>query len=179
MPSAGGLASSPAGAGFPRVRRLNPRLRFREHYQVVGGSRKGENPVHLEDSTMPNLPQQRNRLQPAETFFDPLPLFLADTLAHVPCRAAIERAATGPLVILRHLRPHMQVPSFGHEIHRAVALVSACRHPLPARNLLQPHQRRITLCPLVGLEHSRVHDQPVAICGRGVNFWPPACLRRR
>ena len=38
--------------------------------QVVGGRGKGEDPSHLEDSAMPNLPQQRDRLQPTEALFN-------------------------------------------------------------------------------------------------------------
>ena len=45
-------------------------------HQIVGRARQSEIPMHFADSAMPHLPHQRNRLQPAEAFFDPLPLSL-------------------------------------------------------------------------------------------------------
>jgi hypothetical protein len=78
-------------------------------YQVVGRTGKGEHPVHLENPTMPNFTQQRDRLQPTETFFDPLALDLADAIALVPCRPFINRAAAPPSLVLRHVRRHPQV----------------------------------------------------------------------
>src|SRR5712692_6543402 len=45
-------------------------------HQVIGGRGQGEHPVHLENPTMPHFPQQRDRFQPAEALFDPLPLLL-------------------------------------------------------------------------------------------------------
>jgi hypothetical protein len=44
--------------------------------EVTRGCRKGEDPSDLEDSTMPNLSQQRDCLQPSEALFNALPLFL-------------------------------------------------------------------------------------------------------
>jgi len=37
--------------------------------------------LSLEDSTMPNLPQQRDRLQPSETLFNTLPFPLTDGIS--------------------------------------------------------------------------------------------------
>src|SRR5215469_1798771 len=58
-------------------------------HQIVSCAGEGEDPIHLADATMSQLPHQRNRLQPAETFFDPLPLSLAYGVAGVPRRALI------------------------------------------------------------------------------------------
>jgi len=43
-------------------------------HQIVGGAGEGKDPVHRADSAMPNLAHECNRLQPAEAFFNPLPL---------------------------------------------------------------------------------------------------------
>ena len=72
--------------------------------QVVGGRSKGEDPSHLEDSAMPNLPQQRNSLQPSEALFNALPFPLTDGISGVLRRAGINRAPTGPLQVLGHVR---------------------------------------------------------------------------
>jgi hypothetical protein len=51
---------------------------------------------------MPQLAQPRHRLQPAETFFDALPLLLlADLVSRVPRGARIDGAAAGPRIGLR------------------------------------------------------------------------------
>jgi hypothetical protein len=45
-------------------------------HQIVGGTGQGKDPMHFAHAAMPNLSHQRDRLQPAEAFFDPLPLLL-------------------------------------------------------------------------------------------------------
>jgi hypothetical protein len=54
-----------------------------------------KDPSHLEDCTMPNLPQQRDRLQPAETLFNTFPFSLTDGISGVVRRASINRTPTG------------------------------------------------------------------------------------
>jgi hypothetical protein len=56
--------------------------------------------VHLAHPAMPNLPHERDRLQPAEAFFDPFPLLLAEGVARVPRGAAINRAAPASSQVL-------------------------------------------------------------------------------
>jgi len=45
-------------------------------------------------TAMPELPQQRNRFQPAEAFFDTLPFPLADAVDLIPRGALINGTAT-------------------------------------------------------------------------------------
>ena len=132
-------------------------------HQIVGGAGEGKHPVHFVHPAMPNLPHERNRLQPAEAFFDPLPLLLADDVAGVPRGAAINRAAPAASQILRHVRRHAEIPALLHKIPRVKSFVAAHRHRLGAAKLLQHDQRRIPLRRAVGLKHFRVHDQSVAI----------------
>src|SRR5579872_4868812 len=65
-------------------------------HQIVGGAGESKDAVHFTNPPMPNLPHERDRLQPAEAFFDPLPLLLADGVARVPRGAGIDRAAAAP-----------------------------------------------------------------------------------
>src|ERR1700745_2735719 len=58
-------------------------------HQIVGRAGEGEDPIHLAYSTVPQLAHQRNRLQPAEAFFDSLPLSLAGGVSGVPGRAPL------------------------------------------------------------------------------------------
>src|SRR5258708_24094399 len=78
-------------------------------HQIVGRAGEGEDPIYRTHSAMPYLPHEGNRLQPAEAFFDPLPLLLADGVARVSRRAAIDRAAAPPSQVLRHMRRHPQI----------------------------------------------------------------------
>src|SRR5258706_2914680 len=94
---------------------------------------------------MPHFAQQRNGLQPAKTFFDALPLLLADGIAPLPRRAAINGAAASSPKVLRHVRRHPNVPALAHEIRRVEALVASHRHAPPSLKFLQHFQRTIAL----------------------------------
>src|SRR5258705_5371930 len=86
---------------------------------------------------MPNLPQQRDRLQPSKAFFDTLPLPLTDGISRVLRRASINRTPTGSLQILSHVRRDLEVAAFGHEVCRVIGLVASYGYLFRARNLLQ------------------------------------------
>jgi hypothetical protein len=58
------------------------RIRFRNVYHVVGRAGKREDPIDFQRSAMPHFAEQRNGLQPADRFFDALPLFLGGGLDH-------------------------------------------------------------------------------------------------
>src|ERR1700747_3812072 len=107
-------------------------------HQMVGRAGEGEDTVHTANSTMPQLTHQCNCLQPAEAFFDSLPLSLADGIAGVPRRASIDRAPPRSFVVLCHMRRHPNIPALGHESPRVESFISAYRHRLPSRPLL-PH----------------------------------------
>src|SRR5713101_786560 len=104
-------------------------------HQIVGRTSKSEHPVHLENSTMPDFPQQRNRLQPAETFFDAFPLDLADAITFVLSGALIDCASAPPLAVLRYMRRDSQVPALGHKVECVIALVPTCGDPLRSRKV--------------------------------------------
>jgi len=52
----------------PDLHRRNCARQIPHAHQVVGGTGEGKDPVYCAHSTMPQLPQQRDRLQPAEAF---------------------------------------------------------------------------------------------------------------
>ena len=91
-------------------------------HQIVGGAGQSKYPVHFAHPAMPHLPHQRDGLQPAETFFDPLPLLLADGLTRVPRGAAIDRAASASFQALRHVRRHSQLAALLHQPERVEPL---------------------------------------------------------
>ena len=59
----------------PDLRHRNCGGQVSHTHQIVGGAGKGEYPVHFAHPAMPNLPHKRDRLQPAEAFFDPFLFF--------------------------------------------------------------------------------------------------------
>jgi hypothetical protein len=73
-------------------------------HQIVGGAGPGKDPVHFAHPAMSDLSHQRDGFQPAETFFAPRPLLLAQGIPRVPYGAAINRAASSPGLVLRHVR---------------------------------------------------------------------------
>jgi hypothetical protein len=109
---------------------------------------------------MPHLPHERNRLQPAKAFLDPLPLVsLADGIPRVPRRAAINRTALAPPQVRRHVRHDLEISALGHKPERVKTFVSSNRQRLRTGKLLQHRQRRISLRRAVG----HVDDQSVAV----------------
>ena len=102
-------------------------------YQIVSGAGEGEQPMHFAHSAMPHLPHQGDRFQPAEAFFDPLPLSLAHGIARMPRGAAIERAAARPGMILRQVRRHPQIPAFFHKVPRVESLIATPPLPVAGR----------------------------------------------
>jgi hypothetical protein len=75
----------------PDLRRRNCGGQVAHAHQIVGDAGQGKDPVHFAHPAMPHLPHERDRLQPAKTFFDPFPLLLADGVTRVPRGAAILR----------------------------------------------------------------------------------------
>ena len=73
---------------------------------------------------MAHLAHQRDGLQPAEAFLDPLSLSLAQSITGVSGGAAINRASDAPCDVLRHVRGHSHVPALLHETPRIISFVS-------------------------------------------------------
>ena len=91
--------------------------------------------MHFTHPAMTHLTHQRDRLQPAEAFLDPLSLSLAEGVTRVPRGAAINRAAAAPRMVLRHMRRHSQIPALFHEIPRVKSFVSAYASPVSCREV--------------------------------------------
>src|SRR5271167_2532900 len=69
------------------------RRQIADAYEVVGRHREGEDPLHDRPAPMPQLAQQRHRLEPAEDLLDPLALHLTDRVARVARGARIDATA--------------------------------------------------------------------------------------
>ncbi len=147
----------------PDLQRRNCGRQVSHAHQIVGRASEGEDPIYFADPAMAHFPHQRNRLQPAKAFFDPLPLPLADGVTRVPRRAPINRA--------RRLAAHGSAPRAAPHADcgtrpQTRACQTLCRHPpspTSFRESFQQHQSRISFRRSVGLENSRLHDQSVAV----------------
>ena len=110
----------------PNLPSENCRAQISHAHQIVGGTGEGKDPVHFTNSTMMQLPQERNRFQPPEAFFDPLPPLLAQTIAKVTRRTPVDGAPAIPLQILCDMRRY---PQSGDTQSQNLACRSPCRLP--------------------------------------------------
>ncbi len=116
----------------PDLRHRNCGGQVSHAHQIVGGAGQGKYPVHFAHPAMSNLAHERDRLQPAEAFFNPLPLLLTDGVTRVPRGAAINRAAPASSQVLRHVRRHPQIAALLHKPERVEPFVAAHRQRLRA-----------------------------------------------
>ena len=86
------------------LRRQNCEAQVSHAPQVVGGTCKSEDPIHLTDSAMPQLAKQRDRLQPAKAFFDSLPFLLTNGIAWMARGAPIN----GAYLVVYHSGQHAE-----------------------------------------------------------------------
>jgi hypothetical protein len=112
---------------------------------------------------MAQFARQRDRLEPAEAFFNPLTFLLANLVTSVAGGSGIDGASAGSIGVLRDVRCCVHPATLGYKFSGVVALVGSHRYLLRSRDLLDHQQRRIPLrCP-VGLQQLGVCDQPVAV----------------
>src|SRR5258708_6014137 len=72
-------------------------------HQIVGCASERENPIHFQCAAVPQSAQQRDGLQPAEAFFDALPLLLAEGIARLSRGAAVDGTAASSSGVLRSI----------------------------------------------------------------------------
>jgi hypothetical protein len=119
--------------------------------------------VHFAHPAMPDLPHQSDRFQPAEAFFDPLPLLLAGwrspSAAWCGHRSRYHRAVPGSAP----RAAHPQMAALLHKPERVIAFVASHRQRLRAGKSFHHDQGCIAFCGPVRLENLRVYDQSVAV----------------
>ncbi len=99
--------------------------------EVVGRHRQGQQLVDLLQALHHDLEDRADRLAPAEALLDPLSFALADDVAGVSRRAAIDRAASGALGVLRNMWRDVHRAARLDEAARFVALVGAEQRRAP------------------------------------------------
>jgi hypothetical protein len=106
--------------------------------QVIGRRGKRDDPVDELPAAVPQLPQATG-LHPTKHLLDELASSLADGVARVPRRPAINRAVG----LLREMRSKLQLPHAGDEGRRIVVLVATDGLRAPRR--FQQRQCRLPL----------------------------------
>ena len=95
----------------------------RQPDQVVRGTTEDEQPVHFLQTSQLDLAQRAGLLQPSEALFDQPSPAQTDGVAGLSCGSAVQIAAP-PLVVLRNMRRHVQLPHRADEILRVVSIFS-------------------------------------------------------
>src|SRR4051794_18268864 len=102
---------------------------LRQPHQIVGGGCEGEGPSDTIAAAEPGLLLPGHDLDPAERFLDAFPVTLADGIAAVLRRAAVDRrAATAG--VLRDMWRYPHRAQFVDEVLRVIGLVGAERDPV-------------------------------------------------
>src|SRR3990172_7811745 len=83
---ASAVSSAPPSGGLPG--------QVADPHEVVHRGREGEHPIHAPDPAVPGLPQQADRLEPAEDLFHELPFLLAHQVTGMARGVAIDRTRT-------------------------------------------------------------------------------------
>ena len=91
--------------------------------QVVGRGRQGELPADALHAAVPGAPLQGHLLDPAEPFLDPLADALADRVARMACRPAVDRRAA-VAGVLGDVRRRVELLQAGDE---ALGVEVSCR----------------------------------------------------
>src|SRR6185437_1674172 len=115
-------------------------------------------------------------LGPAEYLLDALAAALADRIAAVAGRAAVDGAGARPagrdrradMAVDGHVRGHVAVTQVLDERAHVMGLVGAQGDPSPLRAAVQHLERRLPLGEVSGLGDNAVHGQAVAVLHQGV-----------
>ena len=119
-PETGSLAPTPSSC-------LHLWQQLRHSKQVIGSSHEPSSQLRPELSLKPCLPKPSNHLDPAPNLFNSFPNSLADLVAPMTRRPAINRRSSSSLRVLGHVRSmHSEM---GCQIFQS---------PMPERSLLFP-----------------------------------------
>src|SRR4030095_433334 len=97
-------------------------------HQVVDCQAEHKHPADASPAPVSRLPQQADRLEPAEDLFDPLALLLAHLVAGVARGALIDRTRSFR-VVLRDRGGPLEQPEGLDEVARVIGFVGAHGHP--------------------------------------------------
>src|ERR1035437_886385 len=132
--------------------------------QVVRGAAEDEQPILLPQPSQLYLPQRAALLQPSEALSHQPSAAQADGIAGLP-RSSPVQVTAAILVVLCHVRRHIQLPRRTNETLAVVSLGRAYSNAARAALLLflQYQQSRIPFGIPIGMRYHRGRDQAVAV----------------
>ncbi len=116
---------------------------------------------------MTRLMHQPDRLQPAEDVLHPFALALAERIAWMVHRAAIDRAGAS-VGVLRHMGRDVQLPKLEDEVARVVTLVRAQGDPLMMRQACGQLQRDVAFGRSRRRRRAGIDDQAMPVLDQHV-----------
>jgi hypothetical protein len=139
------------------------RCRQRAHpHRVVHGGGKREHLAHPSDSTMPDLSQQPDSLEPPKDLFHTFAFPLTDGIARMASGPPINGAGA-PRRVLGHMRRHPQLAQLSDTVTGIIVFVGAQGDPLLAGNLLRHRQGSLALGCSRRLRHADIDEQAMPI----------------
>src|SRR3954452_9749758 len=128
--------------------------------QIVGGRGEGETPSDTLEPAVAGLAQTARDLDPAEGLLDALADMLAQGIAGMTGRAAIDgRGAVGR--VLGHMRGDVHLPQLRHVPGYVEGLVRTKRNPSSSWHIAHHDPRRLALGGAGGMRGLGVHNQAV------------------
>src|SRR5437867_13267738 len=103
-----------------RIETLRPRRQCAQANQIVRRGSKGHDPIDELAASVPQLPQAAHGFHPSEHLFDQLAPALANRVARVSSRAAVDRT-TG---LLSDMRRDFKLPHLGYKRRDVVVFVA-------------------------------------------------------
>lgn len=143
-------------------------VRHREQYsrharEIARGHRQFELLINPSESSENGLPNPSDRLAPTEVFLDAFANDLADPIAIMPRRPAVDGAAATTSVILGHVRRDLALATGRDEVGGVVGLVGANRLGVSAGNTVEHADRRFAFSGSIGMRDHRADHEPRAV----------------
>ena len=143
-------------------------VRHREQYsrharEIARGHRQFELLINPSESSENGLPNPSDRLAPTEVFLDAFANDLADPIAIMPRRPAVDGAAATTSVILGHVRRDLALATGRDEVGGVVGLVGANRLGMGAGNTVEHADRRFAFAGAIGMRDDRADHEPRAV----------------
>src|SRR5262249_31039983 len=145
------------------------RHQARDAKQVVGGASEIGVHLHSSASAEAGFAQPTDRLHPAEGLLDPFADPLTDRVARVTRGARVERRASGPPEILRHMGGNLEFPTRCDEIAGVITFVPAQGDSAaPSQAFISHRDRRTALGSAVRRLDLNIDEQAVAVLSQGI-----------
>src|SRR5215831_3212397 len=144
--------------------------------QVVSRHAELEYPSDLLNTSMPQLSQQSNCLEPPKDLFYSLPLLLTDCIARVSGRALVYPRLLASMDILRDMWRHIQLSNLSNEFVSVIELVARKCNSSTATDLAGEHDSFIALGRPSCSSRICIDSKPVTVLHKQMSRVLELCL---